>query len=182
MLPNFYFERCWAMSGNLPNDNKEPEGISIRINKVFRLNNLSRRKRALLWKWTKGVFAMLLTLSGVSNYYGIKITRESVSNNAVKVETTASDISTLQADVEACKKTNAENQALKITFGNLIDSLDDFLKRPNRNNRLQLDSTILKAKQQLGKPIGQADSNPLRANPILPAMADTLPPLPREEY
>lgn len=156
MLPNFYIERWYLMSGN-----PEDEGISIRINKVFKLNKLSRRRRAVLWKWTKGVFAILLTVSGVSNYYGIKITRESVTNNAVKVETTASTVSTLQSDVEDCKRINQENQSLKVTFGDLIDSLDHFLRSPSRRSRQQLDSTILKAKQQLGKPIGQVASPPL---------------------
>lgn len=139
------------MSGN-----QEDEGISLRINKVFKWKNLSRRNRLLLWKWTKGIFAILLTASGVSNYYGIKITRESVTNNTTQVAEIDSKVATQQTDIDACKKINEENASLKITIGDLVDKFDAFLKNPRSwRTREQLDKAILKAKTQVGKPIIQ---------------------------
>jgi hypothetical protein len=158
------------MSENLQKPDDDREGVSINVNKKFfiKMNATTAKK---VYKWTKAVFFTLLTLSGITNYYGIKITRESITNNASQVEQNANKIATVESDISALQKANQENSLLRQTIGNLTDKLDAFLKNPrSRVARQDLDKEIIKAKQQIGKPIS-VDLLP-RADKSLPVVDD----------
>jgi hypothetical protein len=94
-------------------EEKEEQGVKIKA--YF---NVSPKTAAELWKWSKAVFVVLLTLSSVSNHLGIKVTREAVENNK-------NFVLVLQSDVDAFKATQKEN----VTLRQSVDELVVILKR-----------------------------------------------------
>lgn len=150
------------MGGNRrTGERKEPEGVSIKVNKSFHLRfpKLSLRTKRLLWRWTQGVLATLLTAGSVSNYVEIKWTKRATTTNEASVtiiQDKLSDYDAMKEKVAACEKVNMENSSLKVTLGDLVDALEAFTKNPRSwKAKQQLDGAVLKAKTQLGKPISQ---------------------------
>jgi hypothetical protein len=139
-------------------DEKEDNGISLRINKTFRLN---RRTRLRLWRWTQATLATLLTAGSVSNWVDIKLTRKKATQEVATIK---------QVVDENDKEKDAKIETLTKRIQSLTDIWDShliwlesekrFLRSPGSRKRFE--DEIIRLRQKM-KPIGQADE--LRANP-----------------
>lgn len=139
----------YTKAGNAMAEEKEEQGVKIKA--YF---NISPKTATEIWKWSKVIFVALLTAGSVSNYLGIKVTREAVENNK-------NSVLVLQTDVDACKATQKEN----VTLRQSVDELVKVIKRlmpaiKNPALRKESQEKVIEIEKRI-KPISQAE--PLRA-------------------
>jgi hypothetical protein len=147
----------------------ERDGISLRINKTFRLN---RRARLRLWRWTQAVLATLLTAGSVTNWVDIKLTRKSATQEVATIK---------QVVDEDSREKDAKIEALTKRIQSLTDIWDShliwlesekrFLRSPGSRKRFE--DEIIRLRQKM-KPIGSLLPD-LHAAPLLPYPSDFIP-------
>jgi hypothetical protein len=153
----------------MADEQRQDEGISLRVNKTFRLN---RRSRIRLWRWTQATLATLLTAGSVTNWVDIKLTRKSATQEVATIKQVV-DEKDKEKDVkiEALIK---EIQSLTDVWGShliWLESEKRFLRSPGSRKRFE--DEIIRLRQKM-KPIGRAEPG-IHAAPLLPYPSDFIP-------